>query len=182
MIDSALPDNRRITAWLCLCPLLAITMTWRIALVLSVCLLVTIVLTAAGLALLRRYTQQALRLPLAALISGTIAVLLHLVMAASPFGSIQSVNAEIAPWLMLVAGLAVLVCCAEDETPSRPERSSVIHSLKLAVALSAALLLIGVARDGFGRAFLLANTSIGALMLLALTVASWNALRSPKRS
>ncbi len=77
-------DNRVIIAWLALCPLLALATTWWIALALAVWLLVTISLTAAGLALLQRYTQPALRLPLAALIAGTVVVLLQLATAASP--------------------------------------------------------------------------------------------------
>ena len=192
MIDSMLPGNRGVTAWLCLCPLLAVAATWQDALALAACLLATMTLTAGGLVFLRRGVQPALYLPLAALLAGTFAVLEHLALAAWS----SALDASVAPWLLLVAGLTVLVCCSNESlrenrtlTPaplpagegSEPAtaREDFFRAGKWALSLSMTLLIIGVARDGFGRVFLLAETPVGALVLLALLLAVVNAMKAP---
>jgi Na+-translocating ferredoxin:NAD+ oxidoreductase RnfE subunit len=159
--------GRNIAAWFCCCPLLAIAVSWQIGLTLAIGLLTCVILTAGTLAILHGSVGNVLRLPLGVLVAGTFAVLEHLTLAAWR----PSLDAEVAPWLVLVAGLAVLVC-------SLPEDSdgdwNLVRRMKFGLALSAALLVIGVARDGFGRVFLLANTPVGVLVLLALLLAGVN--------
>ncbi len=182
VVQTTWRDDPSLMAWLGLCPLLAIAATWRIALGLAVCLLLTIAMTAAGLALLQRYAQQALRLPLAALIAGTVVVLLQLAITATPVGALQSLDAAIAPWLVLVAGLAALVCCLSDKADRNASTNGFgfLRSAKPAVALPIALLLIGVARDVFGRVFLIAAAPAGALVLFAMLLASVSVYRQDR--
>lgn len=178
-IGSILPDERSAAAWLCLCPLLALATTWQIALTLAVCLLIVSAVATAALILLHRALPNTLRLPPAALISGTIVVLCQLALAAWwPMW-----DSAIASRLLLVAGLAVLVCCAPDDalrnnTRGRAADFNIVHTIKLGAMLSVALFVIGVARDLFGRVFLLADTPIDALVLLALLLALLNTMTS----
>jgi hypothetical protein len=179
--------SRSATCWLCLCPLMAATHNWREAVVLTIGLLACVVMTAGSLYSVRGPARIALQMPLSALVAGTIAVLEHLALAAWW----PSLDAEVAPWLALVAGLAVLVCCFDESlrddrtlTPApppegegfkpAPTRAKFFRRVGWGVALSCALLLIGVARDGLGRVFLLAQTPAGALVLLALLLATVN--------
>ena len=180
-------DGRSIIPWLCLCPLLAIARDWREGLAFAAGLLTCVGVTAGSLAMVRATERNMLRLPLAALIAGMAAVLEHLALAAW----LPSLDAAVAPWLALVAGLAVLVCMQEPipGSGSRPipgrNDERVVHAFsfqaKIALQLSAALLVIGVARDGIGRVFLLAETPVGALVLLALWLAGINfAMHDPE--
>ena len=113
-------DGRSIIPWLCLGPLLVIAGDWREAAALAIGLLACVVVTAGSLAVVRVTERNMLRLPLAALIAGTAAVLEHLALAAWW----PSLDAAVAPWLALVAGLAVLVCMQEPipGSGSRPIR------------------------------------------------------------
>ena len=190
--------DRRITAWLCLCPLLAIANSWQIALALATGLLVCVSFAGVTSAILRGSASSVLHLPLTALVAGTFAVLEHLALATWW----PAWDPATAPWLALVAGLAVLVCCPHESlrgyrtlTPAlrarrfapplpqgegfKPATANFIRSMEWGIVLSMALLLIGVARDGFGPVFLIANTSVGALVLLALVLAAFNAVALP---
>ena len=191
-----LPYERGIAAWLCLCPLLAVASSWQIALALASCLLATIVLTAAALAALQRFAATALRLPLAALVAGTLAVLEQLALAAWW----PDLDAAVAPWLVLAAGLAVLVCGLDESrrgdralipaplpAGERNRREAAgadfARNVKWGWGLSMALLAIGVARDAIARVFLLADTPVGVLVLLALLLAGINfVMRDPAGS
>jgi Na+-translocating ferredoxin:NAD+ oxidoreductase RnfE subunit len=178
-------DGRSFTPWFCLCPLLAIARGWREAFVLSAALLACVVVTAGLLASMRGKVWSVLRLPLAALVAGTVAVLEDLALAAWW----QALDAAVAPWLTLVAGLAVLVCCSDDGfyknrtlTPAPlPKEEGFVRGMKLGLTLSATLLAVGLARDGSGRVFLLAETPVGVLVLLALLLAGINfAMHDPE--
>lgn len=176
-INSALSDCRHISAWLCLCPLLVVATSWSLASTFAICLFATIMLTACVLVGMRRFVPLALKLPLAALLAGTLVVLEHLALAAWW----PALDAAVAPWLVLVAGLVVLVCCAPDDALRSDVREheadfDIAYTIKLGSKLSVVLLLIGVARDLFGRVFLLADMPIGALVLLALLLALFNML------
>ncbi|HEY3520937.1 MAG TPA: hypothetical protein VGK80_07840 [Rhodanobacteraceae bacterium] len=166
--------KRSTAPWLCICPLLAVASNWPIALTLATCLLTAIALAACSLAALLRFGQSAPHLPLAALVSGTPAVLEHLTLATWR----PTLDAAVAPWLVLVAGLAALVCCFDeslhDDRFGLTLRARFVRSMKTGTALSAVLLVVGVARDGIGRLFLLAETPVGALALLALLLAGIN--------
>ncbi|GEM_PF-5339671 len=162
--------TRSMVPWLSLCPLLAVARGWGEALVLAIGLLVCAVATSIALKISRRFVSASLLSPLTVLVAGTVVVLEQLALSAWW----PDWNTTIAPWWALVAGLSVLVCCPAGNSD---DNRSFTHSLELASALSAALLIVGIARDGFGRVFWIANTPAGVLALLALLLAGIQALR-----
>ena len=170
--DGLWNDNPGLVQLLGLCPLLAVTSTFKNGLGLGVATLCVLVLSNALVSAARRWILDEIRIPIYVLIIASLVTCTELVFKAW----FPALDRSLGIFIPLIVTNCAIVARAELHASRNPIGSSIIDGLVMGTGFALLLMALGAFRELVSMAWLLALLPPGAFFSLALAIAGKNAL------
>ena len=170
-------DNPGLVQLLGLCPLLAVTSTFRNGLGLGVATLAVLVLSNALVSATRRWILDEIRIPIYVLIIASLVTCTELVFKAW----FPALDRSLGIFIPLIVTNCAIVARAELHAARNSIGSSIIDGLVMGTGFALLLMALGAFRELVSMAWLLALLPPGAFFSLALAIAGKNALDARRR-
>ena len=171
-------DNPGLVQLLGLCPLLAVTSTFRNGLGLGIATLAVLVLSNALVSATRRWILDEIRIPIYVLIIASLVTCTELVFKAW----FPALDRSLGIFIPLIVTNCAIVARAELHASRNPIGSSIVDGLVMGTGFALLLMALGAFREIVSMAWLLALLPPGAFFSLALAIAGKNALDARRRS
>ena len=171
-------DNPGLVQLLGLCPLLAVTSTFRNGLGLGVATLAVLVLSNALVSATRRWILDEIRIPIYVLIIASLVTCTELVFKAW----FPALDRSLGIFIPLIVTNCAIVARAELHASRNSIGSSIIDGLVMGAGFALLLMALGAFRELVSMAWLLALLPPGAFFSLALAIAAKNALDARRNS
>jgi electron transport complex protein RnfE len=171
-------DNPGLVQLLGLCPLLAVTSTFRNGLGLGVATLAVLVLSNALVSATRRWILDEIRIPIYVLIIASLVTCAELVFKAW----FPDLDRSLGIFIPLIVTNCAIVARAELHASRNSIGSSIIDGLVMGAGFALLLMALGAFRELVSIAWLLALLPPGAFFSLALAIAAKNALDARRQS
>ena len=165
-------DNPGLVQLLGLCPLLAVTSTFRNGLGLGIATLAVLVLSNALVSATRRWILDEIRIPIYVLIIASLVTCTELVFKAW----FPALDRSLGIFIPLIVTNCAIVARAELHASRNPIGSSIVDGLVMGTGFALLLMALGAFREIVSMAWLLALLPPGAFFSLALAIAGKNAL------
>ena len=165
-------DNPGLVQLLGLCPLLAVTSTFRNGLGLGIATLAVLVLSNALVSATRRWILDEIRIPIYVLIIASLVTCTELVFKAW----FPALDRSLGIFIPLIVTNCAIVARAELHASRNPIGSSIVDGLVMGTGFALLLMALGAFRELVSMAWLLALLPPGAFFSLALAIAGKNAL------
>ena len=165
-------DNPGLVQLLGLCPLLAVTSTFRNGLGLGVATLAVLVLSNALVSATRRWILDEIRIPIYVLIIASLVTCTELVFKAW----FPALDRSLGIFIPLIVTNCAIVARAELHAARNSIGSSIIDGLVMGTGFALLLMALGAFRELVSMAWLLAVLPPGAFFSLALAIAGKNLL------
>ena len=170
--DGLWRDNPGLVQLLGLCPLLAVTSTFRNGLGLGVATLAVLVLSNALVSATRRWILDEIRIPIYVLIIASLVTCTELVFKAW----FPALDRSLGIFIPLIVTNCAIVARAELHASRNSIGSSIIDGLVMGTGFALLLMALGAFRELVSTVWLLALLPPGAFFSLALAIAGKNAL------
>ena len=171
-------DNPGLVQLLGLCPLLAVTSTFRNGLGLGIATLAVLVLSNALVSATRRWILDEIRIPIYVLIIASLVTCTELVFKAW----FPALDRSLGIFIPLIVTNCAIVARAELHASRNSIGSSIIDGLVMGAGFALLLMALGAFRELVSMAWLLALLPPGAFFSLALAIAAKNALDARRNS
>ena len=171
-------DNPGLVQLLGLCPLLAVTSTFRNGLGLGIATLAVLVLSNALVSATRRWILDEIRIPIYVLIIASLVTCTELVFKAW----FPALDRSLGIFIPLIVTNCAIVARAELHASRNSIGSSIIDGLVMGTGFALLLMALGAFRELVSMAWLLALLPPGAFFSLALAIAGKNALDARRQS
>ena len=171
-------DNPGLVQLLGLCPLLAVTSTFRNGLGLGIATLAVLVLSNALVSATRRWILDEIRIPIYVLIIASLVTCTELVFKAW----FPALDRSLGIFIPLIVTNCAIVARAELHASRNSIGSSIIDGLVMGAGFALLLMALGAFRELVSMAWLLALLPPGAFFSLALAIAAKNALDARRHS
>lgn len=175
--DGLWRDNPGLVQLLGLCPLLAVTSTFRNGLGLGVATLAVLVLSNALVSATRRWILDEIRIPIYVLIIASLVTCTELVFKAW----FPALDRSLGIFIPLIVTNCAIVARAELHASRNSIGSSIIDGLVMGTGFALLLMALGAFRELVSTVWLLALLPPGAFFSLALAIAGKNALDARQR-
>jgi len=175
--DGLWRDNPGLVQLLGLCPLLAVTSTFRNGLGLGVATLAVLVLSNALVSATRRWILDEIRIPIYVLIIASLVTCTELVFKAW----FPALDRSLGIFIPLIVTNCAIVARAELHASRNSIGSSIIDGLVMGTGFALLLMALGAFRELVSAVWLLALLPPGAFFSLALAIAGKNALDARQR-
>jgi len=176
--DGLWRDNPGLVQLLGLCPLLAVTSTFRNGLGLGVATLAVLVLSNALVSATRRWILDEIRIPIYVLIIASLVTCTELVFKAW----FPALDRSLGIFIPLIVTNCAIVARAELHASRNSIGSSIIDGLVMGTGFALLLMALGAFRELVSAVWLLALLPPGAFFSLALAIAGKNALDARQRT
>lgn len=176
--DGLWRDNPGLVQLLGLCPLLAVTSTFRNGLGLGVATLAVLVLSNALVSATRRWILDEIRIPIYVLIIASLVTCTELVFKAW----FPALDRSLGIFIPLIVTNCAIVARAELHASRNSIGSSIVDGLVMGAGFALLLMALGAFRELVSMAWLLALLPPGAFFSLALAIAAKNALDARRQS
>ena len=170
-------DNPGLVQLLGLCPLLAVTSTFRNGLGLGIATLAVLVLSNALVSATRRWILDEIRIPIYVLIIASLVTCTELVFKAW----FPALDRSLGIFIPLIVTNCAIVARADLHASRNSIGSSIIDGLVMGTGFALLLMALGAFRELVSMAWLLALLPPGAFFSLALAIAGKNALDARQR-
>jgi electron transport complex protein RnfE len=171
-------DNPGLVQLLGLCPLLAVTSTFKNGFGLGIATLSVLVLSNALVSATRRWILDEIRIPIYVLIIASLVTCTELVFKAW----FPALDRSLGIFIPLIVTNCAIVARAELHASRNPIGSSIIDGLVMGTGFALLLMALGAFRELVSMAWLLALLPPGAFFSLALAIAGKNALDARRQS
>jgi electron transport complex protein RnfE len=175
--DGLWRDNPGLVQLLGLCPLLAVTSTFRNGLGLGIATLAVLVLSNALVSATRRWILDEIRIPIYVLIIASLVTCTELVFKAW----FPALDRSLGIFIPLIVTNCAIVARAELHASRNSIGSSIIDGLVMGTGFALLLMALGAFRELVSTVWLLALLPPGAFFSLALAIAGKNALDARQR-
>lgn len=165
-------DNPGLVQLLGLCPLLAVTSTFRNGLGLGIATLAVLVLSNALVSATRRWILNEIRIPIYVLIIASLVTCTELVFKAW----FPALDRSLGIFIPLIVTNCAIVARAELHASRNSLGSSIVDGVVMGTGFALLLMALGAFRELVSMAWLLAVLPPGAFFSLALAIAGKNAL------
>jgi electron transport complex protein RnfE len=163
-------ENPGLVALLGLCPLLAVTTTFRNGLGLGVATLFVLTLSNALVSATRRWILNEIRIPVYVLIIASLVTCVELILKAW----FPALDRSLGIFVPLIVTNCAIVARAELFASRNGIVDSIVDGVTMGLGFAALLVVIGAFRELVGTVWLLAIVPPGAFFSLALAIAAKN--------
>ena len=163
-------ENPGLVALLGLCPLLAVTTTFRNGLGLGVATLFVLTLSNALVSLTRRWILNEIRIPVYVLIIASLVTCVELILKAW----FPALDRSLGIFVPLIVTNCAIVARAELFASRNGIVDSIVDGITMGLGFAVLLMVIGAFRELVGTVWLLAIVPPGAFFSLALAIAAKN--------